>query len=78
MESSGSTPIYEALYYSLYNKVNEPVEGRTSIYLFNDGKPDGSIKEIENLVKYRIHPKQTPISLMSCSDIDKEVALLKV
>jgi hypothetical protein len=71
---SGCTPIYEHLRNAMLFSKSKP----TMTYLFTDGQPtDSSYGEIAKLLKNRPRPESTPVTLVSCTDVDSEVAWMK-
>jgi hypothetical protein len=72
----GVTPIYSRLKKSLSES-----SGKTMHYVFSDGEPtpsDGTIQDVIDLVKNRKDPQNNPITMLSCTDNDKEVEWFKL
>ena len=69
---SGGTPTYEKLKASLDN-----ARGNTMHYLFTDGVPNSGPEQVAQLILNRARPKQNPISLVSCTDVDAECEWMK-
>lgn len=71
MQPMGPTPIKKALQNVFRNK------NKTVIYLFTDGSPtDCTLYEIQNIIRNR-NAHQFPLTLLSCTEDDNEVAWMK-
>ncbi len=69
----GRTPIYN----KLQNLLNLDPSRRKFIYLLTDGIPDESISSICSLVQNRKNPQNSPLTLLSCSNVDSDTEWLK-
>ncbi len=70
---AGSTPIYAPL-----KKVLDldPTK-RKMVYLLTDGLPNESVSSICDLVRNRKNPQNSPLTLLSCSNVDSDTEWLK-
>ncbi len=68
-----STPTFEKL-----SEVLKLVNGvKTMIYLFTDGVPNGGPEQVARLILNRSNPKDSPITLISCTNEEKECKWMK-
>lgn len=53
-------------------------EDPTSHYLLTDGVPtDASIDQVSSLIQHRSNPKKNPLTLISCTNVDRECEWMK-
>lgn len=68
----GNTPIHARIQEALR------ITTKTSIYLFTDGVPtDISVADLKRTLCYRSMPEMTPMTLVSCTSDDSEIAWMK-
>jgi hypothetical protein len=73
---SGGTPLLQKIEHSL----NHYHGKRVARYIFADGEPNGGERDIiaiTNMIRNRPSPQDNPITLLSCSDSDKDVEWMK-
>ena len=69
---SGGTPTYEKLKESF-----DHATGNTMHYLFTDGVPNGGPEQVSKLIVNRSNPRQNPLTLVSCTNVDSEAEWMK-
>jgi len=69
---SGTTPTYEVL-----KEAFENAKGNTMHYLFTDGVPNGGPEKVAKLIMERRNPKENPVTLVSCTNVDEECEWMK-
>ena len=70
----GSTPLTQKLKELFDTEYYKKCRCQINAYIFTDGEPDGGYIHFYNLIKHRPNPSKYPISIIACTDDERNIA----